>query len=139
MSFGWRWLDVDPFGGLRDGRRTRQRRHESGLAAAMYAAEALRRAVSSLPSLEVSGTVDEESGGFSGLFLAQTGAIRLRAPTTSLFPSRSARIASASDIAVFTGSKLPPTDASPMAACRIRAERSTRWAFLEKICNWGHR
>ena len=46
-----------------------------GLAAAIYAAEALRRAdIPLLGSLQVSATVDEESGGFAGVaHLAQAG------------------------------------------------------------------
>jgi succinyl-diaminopimelate desuccinylase len=51
-----------------------------GLAAAIYAAEALRRADIPLPgSLEVSATVDEESGGFAGVkYLAQAGLLTSR-------------------------------------------------------------
>jgi succinyl-diaminopimelate desuccinylase len=74
---GW---SVDPFGGLvRDGclwgRGSADMK--AGLAAAIYAAEAVRRAgVELAGSIEVSGTVDEESGGFAGVcFLAQTGRI----------------------------------------------------------------
>lgn len=74
---GW---TVDPFGGVvRDGRLWGRGSADmkAGLAAAMYAAEALRRAgVELAGSIEVSGTVDEESGGFAGVcFLAQTGRI----------------------------------------------------------------
>jgi succinyl-diaminopimelate desuccinylase len=74
---GW---TVDPFGGLvRDGRLWGRGSADmkAGLAAAMYAAEALRRAgVELAGSIEVSGTVDEESGGFAGVcFLAKTGRI----------------------------------------------------------------
>ena len=40
---------------------------KAGIAAAVYAAEAIRRAGIELEgSLEISGTVDEESGGFAG-------------------------------------------------------------------------
>jgi succinyl-diaminopimelate desuccinylase len=74
---GW---TVDPFGGdVRDeriwGRGTSDMK--AGLAAAVYAVEALRRAgVETRGALEVSGTVDEESGGFAGVaFLAETGRI----------------------------------------------------------------
>jgi len=74
---GW---TVDPFGGLvRDGRIWGRGTGDmkAGLAAAVYAVEALRRAGADLGgTLEVSGTVDEESGGFAGVaFLAETGRI----------------------------------------------------------------
>ena len=69
---------VDPFGGLVRDRRIFGRGAcdmKSGIAAAVYAAEALRRAGLQLAgSLEISGTVDEESGGFAGLaYLARQG------------------------------------------------------------------
>jgi succinyl-diaminopimelate desuccinylase len=65
---GW---TVDPFAGVvRDGRLYGRGACDmkAGIAAAVFAAEALRRA--DLPlrgSLEVSGTVDEESGGWAGV------------------------------------------------------------------------
>jgi succinyl-diaminopimelate desuccinylase len=65
---GW---TVDPFAGLlKDGRIYGRGSCDmkAGLAAALYAAEALRRAEVALPgTLEISGTVDEESGGFAGV------------------------------------------------------------------------
>lgn len=69
---GW---TVDPFAGLvRDGRVYGRGACDmkGGIAAAIYAAEAIRRADISLNgSVEISGTVDEESGGFAGAaFLA---------------------------------------------------------------------
>lgn len=72
---GW---TVDPFGGLvRDGRVYGRGACDmkAGIAAAVYAAEAIRRAGVSLHgSVEISGTVDEESGGFAGVaWLAQHG------------------------------------------------------------------
>jgi succinyl-diaminopimelate desuccinylase len=74
---GW---TLDPFAGVvRDGliygRGTADMK--AGLAAAVIAAEALRRAGASLAgTIEVSGTVDEESGGFAGVgWLAETGRI----------------------------------------------------------------
>lgn len=70
---GW---TVDPFGGLvRDGRIYGRGSCDmkAGIAAAVYAAEILRRAGISLPgTFEVSGTVDEESGGMAGVhYLAE--------------------------------------------------------------------
>jgi succinyl-diaminopimelate desuccinylase len=79
---GW---TVDPFGGeVRDGRIWGRGACDmkAGLAAAVFAAEAIHRAGIELQgSLEISGTVDEESGGFAGLaLLAAEG--RLRADRT---------------------------------------------------------
>jgi succinyl-diaminopimelate desuccinylase len=50
---------------------------KAGLAAAVFAAEAIERAGVKLPgTIEISGTVDEESGGFAGVaHLAETGRI----------------------------------------------------------------
>lgn len=65
---GW---TVDPFGGLvRDGRVYGRGACDmkAGIAAAVFAAEAIRRAGLDLPgTIEVSGTVDEESGGLAGV------------------------------------------------------------------------
>src|SRR5258708_7824257 len=62
---GW---TVDPFGGaIREGRIWGRGSCDmkAGIAAAMYAMEAIRRADVELNgSVEISGTVDEESGGF---------------------------------------------------------------------------
>ena len=74
---GW---TVDPFGGTVSGGRIWGRGAcdmKGGLAAAVYAAEALRRAgVAPRGTIEVSGTVDEESGGFAGVaWLAEKGRI----------------------------------------------------------------
>src|SRR6266545_4730597 len=74
---GW---TVDPFGGVvRDGRVWGRGACDmkAGIAAAVYASEALRRAGIELPgAIEVSGTVDEESGGFAGVaYLAERGRI----------------------------------------------------------------
>jgi succinyl-diaminopimelate desuccinylase len=67
---GW---TVDPFGGLvRDGKIYGRGACDmkAGIAAALYAAEVLRRAGIDLPgTIEVSGTVDEESGGLAGVHL----------------------------------------------------------------------
>lgn len=70
---GW---TVDPFGGLvRDGRICGRGACDmkAGIAAAIYAAEAIRRAGIALAGgIEISGTVDEESGGFAGVaYLAE--------------------------------------------------------------------
>lgn len=72
---GW---TVDPFGGaVRDGRIYGRGACDmkAGIAAAIYAVEAIRRAgVTLAGSVEVSGTVDEESGGFAGVaWLAERG------------------------------------------------------------------
>lgn len=72
---GW---TVDPFGGLvRDGRIYGRGACDmkSGLAAAIFAAEAIRRAGVDLQgSIEISATPDEESGGFAGVaWLAEHG------------------------------------------------------------------
>lgn len=72
---GW---TVDPFGGLvRDGKIYGRGSCDmkAGIAAAVYAVEAIRRSGVVLPgSVEVSGTVDEESGGFAGVaWLAEHG------------------------------------------------------------------
>jgi succinyl-diaminopimelate desuccinylase len=74
---GW---TVDPFGGIvRDGRIYGRGvcDMKAGIAAALFAAEAIERAGVTLPgAIEVSGTVDEESGGFAGVaYLAERGRI----------------------------------------------------------------
>jgi succinyl-diaminopimelate desuccinylase len=74
---GW---TLDPFAGVvRDGRIYGRGvcDMKAGLAAAVYAAEAIARAGVALPgTLEISGTVDEESGGFAGVaWLAEQGRI----------------------------------------------------------------
>jgi succinyl-diaminopimelate desuccinylase len=74
---GW---TVDPFGGLvRDGRIYGRGvcDMKAGIAAALFAAEAIARAGVRLPgTIEISGTVDEESGGFAGVaYLAEQGRI----------------------------------------------------------------
>lgn len=72
---GW---TVDPFVGTVRDRRVYGRGAcdmKAGIAAAVYAAEAIRRAGIELEgSVEISGTVDEESGGFAGAaWLAECG------------------------------------------------------------------
>ena len=74
---GW---TVDPFSGtVRDGRIYGRGACDmkAGIAAAVYAAEAVRRAGVKLNgSVEISGTVDEESGGFAGVaWLCERGRI----------------------------------------------------------------
>jgi succinyl-diaminopimelate desuccinylase len=71
---------VDPFDAVIRGDRIIGRGvcdMKAGIAAAVFAAEALQRAGVELPGrLEISGTVDEESGGFAGVaHLAQVGRI----------------------------------------------------------------
>ncbi len=72
---GW---TVDPFGAeVRDGRIYGRGSCDmkGGIAAAVFAAEALRRAGAALAGdIEISGTADEESGGFAGVaWLAEQG------------------------------------------------------------------
>jgi succinyl-diaminopimelate desuccinylase len=74
---GW---TVEPFGGLvRDGKIFGRGvcDMKAGIAAAVFAAEAIERAGVTLPgTIEISGTVDEESGGFAGVaHLAERGRI----------------------------------------------------------------
>ena len=74
---GW---TVDPFGGLvRDGKIYGRGvcDMKAGIAAAVFAAEAIERAGVKLPgTIEICGTVDEESGGFAGVaYLAERGRI----------------------------------------------------------------
>src|SRR5579864_3744156 len=74
---GW---TIDPFGGIvRDGKIFGRGvcDMKAGIAAAVFAAEAIERAgVKLLGTVEQSGTVDEESGGFAGVaYLAERGLI----------------------------------------------------------------
>lgn len=74
---GW---SVDPFGGMvKDGRIYGRGASDmkSGIAAAVFAVEAIRRAGIDLRgAVDVSGTVDEESGGFAGVaHLCRTGSV----------------------------------------------------------------
>ncbi|MEQ9569359.1 MAG: acetylornithine deacetylase/succinyl-diaminopimelate desuccinylase family protein [Longimicrobiales bacterium] len=75
---GW---TVDPFEGLvKDGKIYGRGvcDMKAGIAAAVYAAEAIRRAgVKLVGTVEVSGTVDEESGGYAGMgHLARIGRVK---------------------------------------------------------------
>jgi succinyl-diaminopimelate desuccinylase len=74
---GW---TVDPFGGMvRDGKIYGRGSCDmkAGIAAAVFAAEAIKRAGVRLSgTIEISGTVDEESGGFAGVaWLAEQGRV----------------------------------------------------------------
>lgn len=85
---GW---SVDPFGGeVRDGRIYGRGACDmkAGIAAALFAAEAVRRAGLQLGgSLEISGTVDEESGGFAGVaWLADRGHLTSRTTDFVIIP-----------------------------------------------------
>jgi succinyl-diaminopimelate desuccinylase len=85
---GW---TVDPFGGLvRDGRIYGRGACDmkAGIAAAIFAAEALRRADVPLEgSVEISGTVDEESGGWAGVaWLAERGLLTNRSVDYVIIP-----------------------------------------------------
>ncbi len=85
---GW---TLDPFGGVvRDGRIYGRGACDmkAGIAAAVYAAEAIRRAGIRLNgAIEISGTVDEESGGFAGVaWLAQHGHLTSRTVDHVIIP-----------------------------------------------------
>ncbi len=74
---GW---TVDPFAAVvRDGKIFGRGTCDmkAGIAAAVFAAEAIRRSGVAMPgAIEISGTVDEESGGFAGVaHLAECGRI----------------------------------------------------------------
>ncbi|HEX7284181.1 MAG TPA: acetylornithine deacetylase/succinyl-diaminopimelate desuccinylase family protein, partial [Vicinamibacterales bacterium] len=68
VGFGW---TRDPFGGEVENGRLYGRGScdmKAGLASAVFAAEVIRRSgISHVLPIEVSGTVDEESGGFAGV------------------------------------------------------------------------
>ena len=85
---GW---SVDPFGGVvRDGRIYGRGASDmkSGIAAAVFAVEAVRRAGIDLGgAVDISGTVDEESGGFAGVaHLCRTGIISARTTDYAIIP-----------------------------------------------------
>ncbi len=85
---GW---TVDPFAGLvRDGRIFGRGASDmkSGIAAAVFAVEAIRRAgVELAGSVDISATVDEESGGFAGVaHLCETGVISARNTDYAIIP-----------------------------------------------------
>ena len=85
---GW---TVPPFGGIvKDGRIYGRGACDmkAGIAAAVYAAEAIRRAgVALTGAVEISGTVDEESGGFAGVaWLAEHGHLTSRSVDHVIIP-----------------------------------------------------
>ena len=61
---------------------------KAGIAAALFAAEALRRAGIELGgTIEISGTVDEESGGFAGVaYLCKTGRVTAQNTNFAIIP-----------------------------------------------------
>lgn len=82
---------VDPFGGMvRDGRVHGRGASDmkSGIAAAVFAVEAVRRAgVRLRGGVDVSGTVDEESGGFAGVaHLCEAGVISAENTDFAIIP-----------------------------------------------------
>ncbi len=88
---GW---TVDPFGGaVRDGRIYGRGASDmkSGIAAAVFAVESIRRAGIDLRgSVDVSGTVDEESGGFAGVaHLCGTGLVTAANTDYAIIPEPS--------------------------------------------------
>ena len=85
---GW---TVDPFAGLvRDGRIYGRGASDmkSGIAAAVFAVEALRRAEVELEgTVDISATVDEESGGFAGVaHLCEAGVISSDQTSYAIIP-----------------------------------------------------
>ncbi len=85
---GW---SVDPFGGVvKDGRIYGRGASDmkSGIAAAVFAVEAIRRAGIDLRgAVDISGTVDEESGGFAGVaHLCRAGIISSRNTDYAIIP-----------------------------------------------------
>ena len=81
----------DPFGGdVADGRVYGRGACDmkAGIAAAVFAAEGIRRAGVTLNgSVEISGTVDEESGGFAGVaWLAEQGRLHARRTDCVIIP-----------------------------------------------------
>ena len=85
---GW---SVDPFGGVVQGGRVYGRGAsdmKSGIAAAVFAVESIRRAGVDLEgTVDISGTVDEESGGFAGVaHLCRTGLISERNTDYAIIP-----------------------------------------------------
>ena len=85
---GW---TMDPFGGdVKDGRLYGRGSCDmkAGLAAALYAAVAIERAgAEHVSAIEISGTVDEESGGFAGVaWLAEQGWIARKRTRAVIIP-----------------------------------------------------
>jgi len=85
---GW---TVDPFGGVVEGGRIYGRGAsdmKSGIAAAVFAVESIRRAGVDLKgAVDISGTVDEESGGLAGVaHLCRTGLISAQNTDYAIIP-----------------------------------------------------
>jgi succinyl-diaminopimelate desuccinylase len=88
VGLGW---TRDPFGAEIDEGRLYGRGScdmKAGLAAAVYAAAAIRRAgIRTAAPIEISGTVDEESGGFAGVaWLAENGILSRDRTKTVIIP-----------------------------------------------------
>ena len=128
---GW---TVDPFAGvIKDGRVYGRGACDmkGGLAASIIAAEAFMDVNPDFPgAIEISGTVDEESGGFGGVaYLARKGYFSKPRSTTSSSPSRSTRTASAWAIAASGGPRSRPRARWRTARCRSSATaRFATWA-----------
>ena len=107
---------------------------KAGIAAAVFAAEAIRRAGVELQgTVEMSGTVDEESGGFAGVaWLAEHGRLSAGAHRLRHHPraaQRRSHLHRPSRRLLVRGDDA--TAASRTAACRFSASaRSSTWALV---------
>ena len=133
VEVGQGWT-VDPFGGeVKEGRIYGRGACDmkGGLAAAILAAEVF---VDLCPdfhgAVEISGTADEESGGYGGVaYLAEQGFLHPTACSMSSSPSHSTRTGSAWAIAAPGGPRSKPEARSPMAPCPFSA--------IARCATWG--